>query len=98
LEYNGMGCEPIPISKELLEKFGFEELGKDPTIEEQNYRKDIWGYADKYFDIKYNLVNNTFTLNFITGPCIEYKYVHELQNLYYFLVGCELLIHKDMFK
>lgn len=87
-----LGYEPIPITMEGLEKFGFvfEELGEDPTLEEQSYRKAIRGYGSKSFEIEFNRYEDAFTLDFITGELINYKYVHELQNLYYMLIGSEL--------
>jgi hypothetical protein len=89
---NKLGYEPIPITMELIERFGFvfEELGDDPTLEEQSYRKAIRGYGSKAFEIEFNKFENGFTLDFITGELIIYKYVHELQNLYYLLIGWEL--------
>jgi hypothetical protein len=87
-----LGYEPIPITMEWIEKFGFvfEELGEEPTLEEQSYRKAIRGYGSKAFEIEFNRSWGTFTLDFINGELIEYKYVHELQNLYYLLIGSEL--------
>lgn len=87
-----LGYEPIPITMEWIEKFGFvfEELGEEPTLEEQNYRKAIRGYGSKAFEIEFNRFEGTFALNFITGELMNYKYVHELQNLYYMLIGSEL--------
>lgn len=86
--------EPIPITMEWIEKFGFvfEELGEEPTIEEQSYRKAIRGYGSKSFEIEFNRYEDAFILDFITGELINYKYVHELQNLYYLLIGSELSV------
>jgi hypothetical protein len=87
-----LGYEPIPITMEWIEKFGFvfEELGEEPTLEEQSYRKAIRGYGSKAFEIEFNIYEDAFTLDFITGELINYKYVHELQNLSYLLIGSEL--------
>lgn len=41
-------------------------------------------------EIEFNRYEEAFTLDFITGELINYKYVHELQNLYYALTGVEL--------
>jgi|GEM_PF-5970587 len=89
---NKLGYESIAITMEWIESFGFvfEELGDEPTLEEQSYRKAIRGYGSKAFEIEFNRFENAFTLDFITGELINYKYVHELQNLYYFLIGSEL--------
>ena len=87
-----LGYAPIPITMELIERFGFvfEELGDEPTLEEQSYRKAIRGDGSKAFEIEFNKFEDGFILDFITGELIIYKYVHELQNLYYFLIGSEL--------
>jgi hypothetical protein len=87
-----LGYEPIRITMEWVQRFGFvfEELGDESTLEEQSYRKAIRGYGSKAFEIEFNRYEDAFTLEFITGESINYKYVHELQNLYYLLRGSEL--------
>lgn len=87
-----LGYEPIPITMEWIEKLGFvfEEIGEEPTLEEQSYRKAICGYGSKSFEIEFNRYEDAFALDFVTGELIHYKYVHELQNLYYMLNGSEL--------
>ena len=87
-----LGYEPIPITMEWIEKFGFvfEDLGDDPTLYEQIYRKAVRGYGSKSFKIEFNRNEDAFTLDFITGELINYIYVHELQNLYHMLIGSEL--------
>jgi hypothetical protein len=87
-----LGYEPIPITMEWIEKFGFvfKELGEEPTLEEISYRKAVRGYGSKAFEIEFNRYEDAFTLDFITGELINYKYVHALQNLYYMLIGSEL--------
>ena len=89
---NKLEYEPIPITMQWIERFGFvfEELDDEPTLEEQSYRKAIRGYGSKAFEIEFNRFEDGFTLDFITGELIIYKYVHELQNLYYLLIGSEL--------
>ena len=87
--------EPILITMEWFKGFGFvfEDIDKDSTVEELSYRKAIKGYGSKAFEIEFNRLVDAFTLENITGELIMYKYVHELQNLYYWLVGTELLLN-----
>ena len=73
--------KPIPITEEWLLKFRFKHSGYGFFIHLKNR-----------FEIEFNRNENTFTLNFITGELIEYKYVHQLQNLYFVLTGEELKI------
>lgn len=89
---NQLWCKAIPITEEWLLKFGFdfEELGEDPTPEEENYRSAIKGYGSKSFEIEFNKNEGYFILAFIIGEVINYQYVHQLQNLYFLLTGKEL--------
>jgi hypothetical protein len=76
------GYSPIPLSEEILLKAGFEK--------EDNFWWDI--------RVKIRLVDNNSTI-YITGgelPLImlnNYKYVHQLQNLYFALTNTELQIN-----
>lgn len=71
--------EPIPLTEEWLERFGFENRNRD-------YFKGSFcvQYADRIFDH-----NNIFFFGY-NGNSIEIKYVHQLQNLYFALTGEEL--------
>lgn len=71
--------EPIPLTPEWLERFGFEVYGSEP----------YWKYAD---GINGMFKNNRFRLfTFQThGDYVPVDYVHQLQNLYFALTGQEL--------
>jgi hypothetical protein len=76
---NTTHLEPIPLTEEWLERFGFENRNRD-------YFKGSFcvQYADRIFDH-----NNIFFFGY-NGNSIEIKYVHQLQNLYFALTGEEL--------
>lgn len=72
--------EPIPLSKEWFERFGYYNENRpnhfikdEMTIDEHTF----WDCNGIFIDDK-------------NGVCI--KYVHQLQNLYFALVGKELTI------
>lgn len=74
---------PIPLTEELLLKFGFDKLhiGNGKT-----YLKNVNGFG-------WSICLDTFNIGF---DYLEYnnlglcKYVHQLQNLYFALTGREL--------
>jgi hypothetical protein len=72
--------QPIPLTEELLLKFGFNNAGDS---EYPNYKKKF--YTCMWRDGKTNICNNR-------GFIKNLKYVHELQNLYFALTGEELTI------
>lgn len=81
--------EPIPLTAEWLERFGFKEE-----------RRDSWGIYDEFgfsipdFEIERNnsgeLRLSVNVGEYHIGKPIEY--VHQLQNLYFALTGQELVI------
>jgi hypothetical protein len=77
-QYNEL--RPIKLSKKLLEKIGFDYIGKDfdgiDTYELKDFRIDVCG--KEYSD-------------FHSGTPI--KSLHQLQNLYYQLEGVDLKIN-----
>ena len=79
IDYNLI--EPIPLTEEWLEKFGFEIVGD--------------GYAEKWVGDFECCVNYGEGYLFF-GQCDDYShsifigYVHSLQNLYFALTGEEL--------
>jgi len=71
--------EPIPLTEEWLERFGFEFDG------------EWWDYLNFGINIRQNRCSESlgeFGFNYYPIP----KYVHQLQNLYYALTGEELEI------
>ena len=94
-----IGYSPIPISIEWLKFFNFTS---DYILEEEDntyikFKKEEGGFN---FKIVYNTKENYFILDFITGSLFEYKYVHQLQNLFYLHTGenIEKLNYKMEFK
>ena len=81
---NVIYIEPIQITEEWLLNFGFVLYGKEAT--DSNSPSD-WYWIKKGF--KFSIDNLTY-LNNQLG--VKIKYVHQLQNLYFALVGSELQI------
>ena len=76
---DGWGIEPIPLTEEWLLKFGFNGI-KSPN---------------KYIQV--GLVNDDFVNNLMTVvykqvALMKIQHVHQLQNLYFALIGEELTI------
>jgi hypothetical protein len=79
---------PVPLTEEWFLKFGFE-LKTDVYFSNIKYKDQCW-------------VNFSFCIavwrngNFMydwNGGNIQIKYVHQLQNLYFALIGKELTIN-----
>lgn len=78
---------PIPLTKEWLLKFGFEE-------DSCNYYKII---ENKEAVLYIDKLDTTFAYGYpyeCSGGDLKLKYVHQLQNLYHALTGNELEINK----
>lgn len=78
--------QPIPLTEEWLLRFGFEKL----TEKGSGFKSTSYTYTGKvalivHFD------GVRLSVNFWQGN--EKKYVHQLQNLYFALVGSELIIN-----
>jgi len=79
-EYN-----PIHLTKEWLLEYGFYENRSNNSWQlDTKYGFTIWGRIDKGFNI-YDEYDNEI------GNTIEY--VHQLQNLYFSLIGTELVLN-----
>jgi hypothetical protein len=83
-EYN-----PIPITKEWLLKFGFELTSNYPPEGKMFTYKDIKGYMLDVC-IAYQFIS--VSQNIGTVRIKNVKYIHQLQNLYFYLTGEELTI------
>lgn len=85
----------IPITAEILKRFGFDTM---------DYEYDVieWGFDDEHFGLtQYGIPveDQPFTFNYEDGYAdreVEIKYVHQLQNLYYALIGKELELKESM--
>jgi hypothetical protein len=83
--------EPIPLTEDWLVRFGFEKEVKQSDsvyISDNVYRLNIFEYATSCgtmnLEIDYYDQHASFTTNI--------KYVHQLQNLYFYLTGEELIL------
>jgi hypothetical protein len=98
-------CQPISLTEEWLEKFGFKAWDDKKTIYTLERHIDkynntcfrFWLQLDKLvFDYIQNEIHPTESIfddkNIIR---LEVKYVHQLQNLYFALTGEELTIKVD---
>lgn len=80
--------EPIELTEEWLNKFGFKKL-------DENKKFSTFEIQSTYFDLQVYLPGNYFGV--VAGRdeiALNYnlKYVHQLQNLYFALTGEELII------
>lgn len=90
--------EPIPVTKEILEKIGF----KEDTAIVKFYR--YWDKDYKYkldIDEGYTNSGKKWSVHIDNGDCAtigsgEFDYVHELQNLVRVITGYDLPITKEM--
>ena len=99
LDYSLDKIEPIPLTPEILEKVGFEKsetgikdcyvynliLAESPLVSILNLELQ---YCDK------DLICEVKLLPFNTS---KYKYLHELQNIWFILSGEELPINEKKF-
>ena len=87
LKYKLNTTQPIPLTEEWLEKFGFEE---NTLIFFRNVNKDFT------FKIVANGSKFNFVPHFAQKWDVELKSVHQLQNLYFCLCGEELEIKNTL--
>ena len=77
--------EPIPLTKDWLEKFGFEKINPNNDF----YSIDILNAWTKlYIDI--NRHGGEISISGHGSVVKQLKFIHQLQNLYYALTGNEL--------
>lgn len=88
--------DPIPITPEWLERFGFE---KNHISSDMNFLVSIYpeyyGGISLYFDLNSDGLEILITTEHDTDECMFYplkgiKHVHQLQNLFHSLTGQEL--------
>lgn len=100
--YREEEIEPIPVTKELLKKIGFEEH-KDNVLKEFSYYR-YWDKEHKYkLDVCgiYTNSDRRWHVHIDNEDCCslgsgEFTYVHELQNLVRIITGHSLPIEKEM--
>src|SRR5687767_4341429 len=76
-------CNPIPLAPEWMERCGFEY--KDGACENGDYRHN--GVYIYQHDEEPGLFH--FSRGHMEGAKVEIKYLHQLQNIYFTLVGEE---------
>ncbi len=81
--------QPIPLTEEWLLKFGFEPNAYGYVIGKDNFNIHIWLHDDgliRDIELSSTMISGAY-------PKIEnFKYVHQIQNLYYILFNEELTI------
>lgn len=75
----------IPLTEEWLVRFGFEN--NDGEFRKEHYRIKIEIHIEHKDDIRVNISDD---VGDVYLKYAEYKYVHQLQNLYFALTGEEL--------
>jgi len=76
--------EPIPLTDEWLDKFGFE---LDEETEMYNLITPL-----QFIDYSFEIIKNAHD-RFYQWRHIKVKYVHQLQNLYFALTNEELILN-----
>jgi hypothetical protein len=79
-------CEPIPLTPEILERCGFEEIYKSDFTIRFDYK------LNGKIGAGWNLINGHFHVRYIGEKFTHVKHLHQLQNLYFALTGRELEI------
>ena len=90
LDTNPELYSPIPLTEEWLKRFGFKQGGISATMGYSSYT-----YFLNEFTISYNTFEGMGCKMEGDDEFVYYmnkiKFVHQLQNIYYFLEGNELL-------
>ena len=73
-------CMPIPLTEEWLLKFGFELDIEDGGYQKGKYKVSVSDEGCLFF----------IYIGYYPEEIAEFKYVHQLQNLYFALTGEEL--------
>lgn len=87
--------EPIPITPELLQKCGFKEslIDADPI---DGYYYSLEVNNEKHCDLTFSSRDENGFLEVVLFPYdnwFRFRYLHQLQNLYFALTETELLIN-----
>lgn len=82
---------PIPLTEEWLIKFGFKKL-MDGVIMRGYIDKFLLIDCERFLNGEYEVYLKTIESGFSKGT--GYKYVHQLQNMYFALTGEELTLNK----
>ena len=86
-EINAKHFDPIPLTEEILLKFGFE----DQEFSDEDGNKIYMLHHKKfYLTSDESCMFSEVFLPIYSNDCVSVKYVHQLQNLYLALTGKEL--------
>lgn len=77
--------KPIPLTEEILLKCGFEKINKHKELDSHGYLMDGMEYL--------HTIDNGITFTDSVQNEIEFKYLHQLQNLYFALTNKELEVN-----
>jgi len=77
--------EPIPLTEEWLLKFGFELDIEDDGYQKGKYKVSVSDEGCLFF----------IYVGYYPEEIAEFKYIHQLQNLYFALTGEELEIKDE---
>lgn len=87
---NTVKYEPIPLSEKRLLEFGFE-----PKYDSENNNIDFYSPEGGLYVVQLHVEVNDFIFYDCDGGIgVRIEYVHQLQNLYFCLVGDELMVNK----
>ena len=83
--------EPIKLTEEWIKKAGFKEI---KFLNEYHVQEKGYKYLDMI--IRYGVFDgHRFLFDFANGKCVNLKYVHQLQNLYFSITGEELVFSTE---
>ena len=82
--------KPIPLTEEILLKFGFNEVEDERWCDMHEEFEECNYYYLSMFKIYYNPETDRFEDDSLYHFNVNLKYVHQLQNLFYSIIGKEL--------
>jgi len=87
-QFTETDIDPIPLTPEIMEKAGFERKN---YVAKEGHMDSMWEYDTVEFSEDYELSDETSGAAYRLGQPL--KYLHQLQNLYFFLMGTEIEIN-----
>lgn len=90
------GFAPIPLTEDWLLKFGFYNIGNDKNEGVEFKKRNLFAHDNTHVDYCFRL-DQPFFIRFnelsfrLDKSTLIPKYVHELQNLVFYLTGIELI-------
>lgn len=84
-------CFPIPLTPEILERCGFEKGFGEYALIQDSYPLRFREEGEKYI-LSFHYFGSNGESNEEEIIC-EFKYLHQLQNLYFALTGQELEVN-----